>query len=507
MANETGSVERRMARSAGWMIGLRLTDRTIGLVSVLFLARLLVPADFGLVAMGTVVMGALEAMTAFGFEMALIQRRAKDRARWDSAWTLNVILGVANALIILALAPAVALFFGEPRVVNVMMVLAASAFIGGFRNIGMIAFEQDLRFGPVVVLALGRRLSSFAITLWLAWRYGTYWALLAGMVTGQLVDLAFSHLISRYRPRLSLVAWRDLFSFSRWLLALNVLGYTSNRGGDAMVGNFAGAAALGIYTVSYELANLPTTEMVKPVTRAVFPGYALMAEDRQRLALGFMKVLSLVLLFVVPASTGIALLAEPMVAVLLGARWHEAIPLVTVLAVYGGVRAAQANTNSVYLTMNRPQFAAAIALLNIVLELGLFGLALTRVPIAQAAWMLVLGSAVGAVVNLTLLTRLLRLAVARLVGALVRPALGAAVMAAVLVPMHATVWRGPSDIATSAPALLLLVGTGAGVYLATMLALWALRGRPTGSPEHAILATMFASLRRPKPTTGAASEH
>ena len=116
-------------------------------------------------------------------------------------------------------------------------------------------------------------------------------------------------------------------------------------------------------------------------------------------------------------------------------------------------------------------------------------------------------TSVGAVLNWTLLTRLLRLEVRRLFGALVRPALGAAIMAAVLVPLQATLWRGPSDITSMALVLLLLVGAGSGVYLATMLALWALRGRPTGSPEHAILATMFASLRRPKPTTGAASEH
>ena len=96
MSGATITLERRMARSAAWMVGLRLADRSIGLVSVLFLARLLVPADFGLVAMGTVILGVLEAMTAFGFEMALIKRQAKDRERWDSAWTLNVIIGVAN---------------------------------------------------------------------------------------------------------------------------------------------------------------------------------------------------------------------------------------------------------------------------------------------------------------------------------------------------------------------------------------------------------------------------
>jgi lipopolysaccharide exporter len=368
------TIERRMARSAAWMIGLRLADRTIGLVSVLFLARLLVPADFGLVAMGTVILGALEAMSAFGFEMALIKRQAKDRARWDSAWTLNVMIGAFNATVIAALAPLAALFYGEPRVTSVMLVLAASALVSGLRNIGMVEFEQELRFGRIVMLSLTRRTVSFVVTLTLAWWYGSYWALLVGMVTGHVVDLLLSYAFSPYRPRFSLVAWRDLFSFSKWLLLNNVLFYTSQRGGDAVVGNQAGASALGTYTVSLELANLPTSELVWPVMRAVFPGYAMMSSNVQRLAQGFLKVFALVLMFALPAAAGIALLAEPLVAVLLGPRWSDATPIIQVLAIAGGIRAAQANTGSVYLALDRPQLASAIMFLGILLSLGPFAI-------------------------------------------------------------------------------------------------------------------------------------
>jgi lipopolysaccharide exporter len=506
MSTDVTSVERRMARSAGWMVGLRLVDRAIGLVSVLFLARLLVPADFGLVAMGTVVMGALEAITAFGFEMALIQRCARDRTRWDSAWTLNVIIGVANAALIAALAPAAALFYGEPRVVNVMLVLAASALIAGFRNIGMVEFEQDLRFGPIVVLALLRRVASFVVTLALAWRYETYWALLAGMVTGHAIDLACSYLVSPYRPRLSLAAWRDLFSFSRWLLVINVLGYVSNRGGDAIIGTVAGAAALGKYTVSYELANLPTSEMVRPVTRAVFPGYAMMASVPARLAAGFSKVFSLVLLFALPAAAGIALLAEPLVAVLLGPRWSDTVPLLQVLAIFGGIRALQANTGSVYMALNRPEIAAAITAVGIVLELGAFAVALTRLPIAQAAWFLVIGGTLTAVVNLTVLQRLLGLRVRHLLRPALRPALGIALMALALQPLAQSLWNGGHPVATGAVVLVALVATGAIVYVATVLSAWTLLGRREGTAEHAIVALLAESVRRPGAPQGPLSE-
>lgn len=489
------TIERRMARSAAWMVGLRLADRGIGLVSVLFLARLLVPADFGLVAMGTVVLGALEAVTAFGFEMALIKRQAKDRARWDTAWTLNVLIGVVNAVLVALLAPAAAIFYDEPRVTGVMLVLAAVALIPGFRNIGMVEFEQDLHFRPIVTLALARRVSAFALTLTLAWIYGSYWALLAGTVAGHLVDLLLSYRLSRYRPRFSLAAWRDLFSFSKWLLVNNVLGYLGNRGGDAVVGNRAGAAALGTYAVSFELANLPTTEMVRPVTRAVFPAYALMAGDPRRLAAGFIMVFSVVLLFALPAAAGIALLAEPIVTVLLGSRWLDAIPVIQVLALFGGIRAAQANTGSLYLALDRPQYTAAMTLLGLVLGLGAFGVALGRMPLAEAAWFLVLGNLIAATINLAVLTRLLGLAAGDVLGALLRPAIGVAGMVGVLLTVRAPLWHEGQSTGAAALALVALVAIGALAYVAVVLLAWVARGRPSGSPEYAVVAFVGDMLR------------
>jgi len=490
------TIERRMAKSAAWMIGLRLADRSIGLVSVLFLARLLVPADFGLVAMGTVILGALDAITAFGFEMALIKRQARDRQRLDTAWTLNGMIGAVNAALIAALSPLAALFYAEPRVVNVMLVLAASSLISGLRNIGMVQFEQDLRFAPIVMLALARRISSFAVTLALALWYGSYWALLAGMVAGHTIDLLVSYRMSPYRPRLSLVAWRDLVSFSKWLLVNNVLSYVGNRGGDMVVGNRVGAAALGMYSVSLEIANLPTSEMVWPVMRAVFPGYAMMSAEPGRLAQGFLRVFSVVVLFALPAAAGIALLSEPIVAVLLGPKWSEAVPLIEVLAIAGGIRAAQANAGSVYMAMDRPQLACGTTFLSLMLGLGSFSVALLFMPLADAAWCLVFGGAIAAIINLTILTRLLSISWIDILRALARPVFGIVVMAVVLSGIRDPLWNSGHPLATGSLIMVALVLAGAVVYFMAVALAWRINGRPLDSPEQAVLKTVAAATRR-----------
>jgi lipopolysaccharide exporter len=495
-AQQGGNLERRMARSAAWMVSLRLADRGIGLISVLILARLLVPADFGVVAMGTVILGALEAAAAFGFELALIKSRAHDRERLDTAWTLNIVIGLLLGTTLVALIPAAIRLYDDPRVQYVMLVLAAMAAVGGLRNIGMVKFEQDLRFGSVVVLALARRMAAFTVTLTVALVHGTYWSLLAGMLAGHAVDAALSFVISDYRPRLRLSAWRELFSFSKWLVLNNLLTFAASRGGDLVVGSRAGATAVGTYTVSFELANLPTTEMVWPVMRAVFPGYALMAHDRDRLAQGFERVYSLVLLFALPAAAGIALLAEPFVLVLLGARWTDAIALVQVLALYGAVRAAQANTWSAYLALDRPQLIAVTSGLNITLAFGGFAIALVSLPIDRAAWFLVGGSVVAGIVNLAVLARTLRLAWSDLGSAFARPLLGIAVMALLLPALLDMLWSRSLSAPMAAAALLALVLLGAASYVAAVLLAWRVLGRPTNSPERAVLEVLGAMMRR-----------
>ena len=122
----------QIARGAAWMMGFKLFDKSIGLISTLVLARVLTPADFGLVAMATAVVALLELMGAFGFDSALIQRQNTDRRHYDTAWTFNVMFGVSIATMLVLLAVPAAGFYHEPRLELMLPALAVGALIGGF---------------------------------------------------------------------------------------------------------------------------------------------------------------------------------------------------------------------------------------------------------------------------------------------------------------------------------------------------------------------------------------
>ena len=129
------------------MVLLQLVYRSLGLVSTVILARLLVPEDFGLVAMALVILGALEILGQAGFNLSLIRNQQAGRPQYDTAWTLQVLWGVLTAGVLLLGAPLIAAFFEEARLQGILYVFAVVSFIEGFKNIGIVDFRKELRFG------------------------------------------------------------------------------------------------------------------------------------------------------------------------------------------------------------------------------------------------------------------------------------------------------------------------------------------------------------------------
>lgn len=474
-----------MAKGAAWLVLFRLTERGIGFVSTLILVRVLVPADFGLVAMATSLLAGLELLGAFSFDMALIQNQKAQRHHYDTAWTFAVLFGIFKSVALCLLAVPAAAFFAEPRLQSLIYALALCTLIEGFDNVGIVAFQKDLELHKEFWFGLTRKLVGFTVTVSLAFWLRSYWALMAGILSARLANLLLSYLLHPFRPHLSLAGARDLFKFSKWLLLNNFLIFVNNRGTDFVIGKLAGARALGLYSVSYEIANLPTTELVYPISRAVFPGYARLADDLPRLRGAFVEVISLVALVTVPAGITIALVAEPLVQVLLGAKWSDAGPLIQVLAIFGVVRSLHGPTGSIYLALGKPGLIAVFQCVQIGVAIALMLFLVPSYGTIGAAYALLAGASLAMAVNYMLALRELRLPVADLVRALWRPIVGAAAMAATIVAIG-PLWPGENGAAFSALRFAVLCAVAAGSYVVVVLLCWWIARRPEG-PESQII--------------------
>jgi lipopolysaccharide exporter len=477
-------LDRKIAVGAAWMVGFKLIDRSIGLLSTIVLARVLAPEDFGLVAMAMVLIGALELVISFSFDVVLIQNPQAGRAQFDTAWTFNLLFAGACALVLAVLAPHAARLYGEERLETIIYLLAGGFALQGTANIGPVLFRRDMRFDQEFKFLLGKRLSTFLITIPAALYFRNYWALIIGQLAATALSVALSYVMSSYRPRLSFSARLELFHKSKWLVLNNLFQFLNNSAAQFVIGRIAGAPALGVYAIASEIATLPTTELVAPINRAAFPGYAKAAGDLVQLRASFLKVIASIALFALPAGIGIVLVADLLVPAVLGWKWLAAIPLIQVLAVYGVIQALQTNISYVYLALGRLPLVAAIGALQFLILAALMVPALTRYGVAGAAWAFLGTMLLMIPVNQVLIARCLALGPAGVAACLLRPAMAALAMAAGvwLLKQGLTLRPLTSDYVL---ALLLCAGAGALLYALALYALWRGAGRPDGAERFA----------------------
>lgn len=482
---------RRMASGALWMVALRFAQRAIGLISTIILARLLVPEDFGLVALATTFAAILEVAGDFGVDTALICDRKASRREYDTAFTVQILRGLLIALVLLLAAPWIAGFFADPRLEPLFWIIAAGAVVQGFWNIGIVDFRRDLEIAREFAFHFWGKLGSFVIAVGLALLWRSYWALIIAIFARRVILLILSYTMCSYRPRLSLDGIGRLLHFSKWLLLQNALYFLRDRIDALLVGKLMGPEALGLYDLALEVASLPTSEIAGPVNRAVFPGYAQIGHDRERLRRGYCEAVSVILLVTVPASVGIGLLAEPLVLLLLGDHWRPAVPLIQALVVFGVLRCIYTTAGAVYLALGRLRVEPALILLFIAVLVPSLVLLTEHFGVFGAALALTLATAVGLIANLLMLYRLIGLRISELLRPLARTFLATAAMAAAirLLPLAAL---------PPAAAVFLGVALGAVVFLVVLAGSWLAAGRPPG-PERGVLLYLagFPMFARP----------
>jgi lipopolysaccharide exporter len=485
------NVNRKMAAGIAWMSLMRFAIKGLGLASTVVLARLLVPADFGIVAMAVSIIAALELFSTFNFDVALIQRQDAERADYNTAWTFNVLFGTVLALLLVAGSFAAADFYNEPRLSNVMQVLAIGVFVLGFENIGVVAFRKDLVFHKEFAMRIAQKVGGTAVTLPLAFILRSYWALVIGIVAGNVLAVLISYYAHPFRPGLSLASAGRLLSFSKWLAVNNVLWFMRDRLPDFLLGRISGAAALGVYSLSYELSHLPTAEIVAPINRAVLPAYAKMVHDPEQLRRGFLDVIGLIVLLALPAGFGIAAAAPLIVTVVLGDSWVAAVPIVSVLGLVGALNALQTNCGSVHYAMGRPRTMTVVAAVQLATLLptllwGVYKAGAIGIAYAYLANHVLVSAPFLYFVTL----RALQLPLRRLVALWWRPAIATAAM--YLGVRTAVGWVPTPSLA----ALLLVIAGGALGYGAVIVILWFAAGRPAGPEKMAVDKFMLPGWRR-----------
>jgi len=491
-------IQGQMMRGAAWMVLFQLVDRALGMISVFILMRLLSPADFGIVAMGMSFVAMAEVLTAFGFDVALIQHPNPTDEHYHSAWTCNVIVGCAITIILIAVAWPAAMFYRQPVVFWVMSVLALGPFLTSLENIGLVRFRKELQFRKEFTFRASRRLLTFLFTLPLALLLRNYWALVGGILISRLGGSVLSYVAQEFRPRFCLTKVRELFVFSKWLLANNIVYFFRESCTDFVVGRLRGPGTLGLYNVSYEIAKIPTADLSASINRALLPGFAKI-ESGNDLRAAYGNAIGILVFIAIPAAAGVFSVAPYFVAVALGDKWWESTALLEILVFNGAAILFHSSTGALLMARGYPKYVTMFNCLYVLMLLGMLVGFLPAYGVVGAAYAALVSSVLMMPISVYAVKKKIGIAAEVFARAFVRPVLGSILMIAVVRWVLPTYERSMSMQA----AISLLIGgaaLGIAVYASVVWVLWVLAGRPV-SAEHIVLArvrNLFSIVRLPR---------
>ncbi len=469
---------------------MRGADRFIGLLSILILARLLAPDDFGIIAMATLVVALADVLLDLGVNVALIRNREVTQADYDTAWTLRLVqTGLSTAILILA-APWAAEYFQDPRVTPVLQILAFTLLLSGLENIGVVAFHRNMQFGAEFRFLFARRLGGFIVTLVAAWFLRSYWALVIGTLAGRTLGVVLSYAMHPMRPRLGLSRFREIFAVSQWMLLRGIGEFLHNNLHRILVGRWTPASTMGAYAVANEISTMPSSELLAPMNRALFPALAEARDNPAELRRLLLLAQGVQAMLALPAVVGLALVAEPAVLVLLGEKWREVVPLLQILALAGIGHALTATGGYTLLVLGKMAQATLILWVQVIVFAVLALLVLRGGTAVEVASLRLGVIAAGTGFSIWILTRSVSgLTVSAILHAIRRPALATAVMVAGVLAVGSIVQAPP------ATTLVVEIATGLMIYPAVVLLTWQKSGRPDGA-ENWLLRKLQTAFRR-----------
>ncbi len=488
--NRTGSIYGHMIRGSAWALLMRWGMRAIGIVSIMVLARMLTPEDFGIVAMNAVTIGLIQVFSDMGISMMILREKSLTSTLCHTAWTMQVLQGIAIALVLVAVAPLAVRYFGEPRLLEVVYVAAGMAVINGAESIGMTLARRELDFAKDFRFNMYKRIIVFVATIVLAFILQNYWALVFGQVCGAFAGLALSFGMHSYRPRLSLRHGKRFLIFSLSIIPLSIGRFLVGKVDFLVVGRLSTTALAGSYQVVADLAAMTTREITAPVGRALFPSYAKLLDQPEELSAAVLRVFGSIAMICVPLGLGLSVVADDFVPVLLGDQWIDGVPLLQWLAVLSVAGALNRNMSGSILVVTGHErlsmYAVWCQLAALVPAVLIGGHLNGALGVAQ-------GATVAALLVLPLMAHFLTMAVQLTIGALARAVSRPLIAGALMVTALELITLEELELA--AVRLFFDVLIGAAAYAAAIFCLWWASGRPAGVEASAV-AWLTRTVRR-----------
>jgi O-antigen/teichoic acid export membrane protein len=463
--NDNREIAHKTAWGFIWNFSAYFLGKLVVLITTSILARLLAKSDFGLVTAALVAINYLSVFKDLGLGVALIQRKEDIKEAANTVFTINLFIGLALAVLVIPLAPFIAVFFRDPQVVPVLRWMGVSFVINALGSVHTNWLVRDLDYRRKLTPELGGALVKGGVSIGMAYLGYGVWSLVFGQIAGALASVLLVWMILPWRPRFTIdrnVAG-SLMKFGVSVTAIDIITQITDNIDYVIVGRFFGLVPLSIYTLAYRLPEMLLIGNLWVMGGVVFPAFSSIQDRPEDLRRGFLASVRVVELFAVPICLGLLIAADPIVRVVFGDQWLEAIPVLRVLAVYAWFYSLGYHVGGFYKAIGRPDILLRLSLLTLVIIIPslLIGARFGIIGVAVGHLVAVL---IRRIISLAVATRFVNVSIMDIFGELRSSLLGAMVMG----PVTLAITYLSSDL-NPFLQLALIVLAGAISYL---LALW-----------------------------------
>jgi O-antigen/teichoic acid export membrane protein len=349
-----------------WMGALRAVTRSLALIKIAILARILLPAQFGVYGIATLVLGLLEILTETGINIFLIQQKEKIDEYVDSAWVVSIVRGFLIGIAIFILAPFIASYFKTPNATFILYLVSFVPVIRGFINPSCVKYQKNLEFNKQfkydsIIFFVD---AVFAISLGIITKSEN--SFIIAMIVSAVLEVVLSFIYFKPTPKFVFEKEKTLKVIHRgkWITGAGIANYLFQNIDDILVGRMLGTASLGVYQQAYKISTLPVSEVGEVFNKVTFPIYVNLKEDRLRLRQAFLKTLAIICLLVIPFGIIVFKFPEQIINFVLGPNWLGATAVLQLLAIYGCLKAISNSFFSLFLGIEKQEAVTYITLIS-----------------------------------------------------------------------------------------------------------------------------------------------
>jgi len=464
--HESQDIRRRMASGVAWRGMGQVSAQVIHLIAIAVVARLVSPAEFGVVGMAAILTGLVARLGDLGLGSAVIQRKSLSESQMSSVFWAVVMLGVASWLVATIASPLFARFMDEPSLVAIISVSAVAFVISSFGTTHRFLLLRDMQFRRLTVVEVLASVLYAVFTIVLALAGFGVWSLVVGGLVQVAAAVVAIWFVSKWRPHATFdfSSIRSLMAFGVKAWAGGLLGYAQESGDYFVIGRALGPSPLGFYTMAFNLANVPRTKLGSVVSMVSFAGFSRIQDDPGRVKRGFLRVMRYISLVSFPLLAGMLILASEFIAVVYGPNWAPSVAPLRLLSIAAIPASLTAAMPAVLLAKDRAGLHLKLAIASTV---GFFGFVLIGVGwgISGVAAALLAHAVVFFAVTMHFVRGVVEVPLPDFASALRPAAVGAAVMAVAVALTRVGLQQAN---ASRLLVLILCVLVGAAVYLGVL---------------------------------------